>query len=139
MARSLGKRDDGYLAPAIGICGMCGAPVRKESERIGAGGTGDVIRRQVGVPAAIGNIGHARLGQLMLHKPRQVEPEAAVLIVDEARGGGLPDAGWAACALKSLSSRRHAGAWLNPTVYIAYTRVGVFVERSSLPAVLLLH
>ena len=81
---SLTKRNDRNLAPTIGICSMCGAPVRKESERIGIAGTSDVVRRRIGVLAAIGNVGHAGLYKLMAYQRRKVEAEAAILIVDKA-------------------------------------------------------
>ena len=63
---------------------MCGAPVGKESERIGVTGTTDVIRRRIGVLAAIGNIGYTGPGELMAYERGKVEAEAAILIVDKA-------------------------------------------------------
>ena len=63
---------------------MCGAPVRKESERIGVTGTSDLIRRPICVFAAIGNIGHTGPGKLVTHQRGKVEAEAAILIVDKA-------------------------------------------------------
>ena len=56
---SLTKRNDRNLAPTIGICSMCGAPVRKESQRIGVIRIRVMIRHRIGVLPTISNIGHA--------------------------------------------------------------------------------